>query len=63
MNALQIRNLSKAFGGFKLDNINMDLPAGFILGYIGRNGAGKTTTIKLIMEQLKKDGGDILVFG
>lgn len=63
MNALEIKNLNKKFKGFDLKNINLDLPKGYILGYIGQNGAGKTTTIKLIMNQLKKDSGEIKVFG
>jgi ABC-type multidrug transport system, ATPase component len=62
MNALEINNLSKRFDNFFLDDINLTLPQGYILGYIGRNGAGKTTTIKLILELLKKDNGDIKVF-
>lgn len=63
MNALEIKNLNKSFGTFALENINLTLPKGYILGYIGQNGAGKTTTIKLIMEQLKRNSGEITVFG
>ncbi|OCA96855.1 ABC transporter ATP-binding protein [Clostridium beijerinckii] len=63
MNALEIKNLNKTFDGFELKNINLELPKGYILGYVGQNGAGKTTTIKLIMNQLKKDSGVIKVFG
>ena len=63
MNALEIRNLNKTFKGFSLKNINLELPKGYILGYIGQNGSGKTTTIKLIMNQLKRDSGDIKIFG
>ncbi|GIM29970.1 ABC transporter ATP-binding protein [Clostridium polyendosporum] len=63
MYALEIKNLNKSFGTFNLENINLKLPEGYILGYIGQNGAGKTTTIKLIMEQLKRDSGEIIVFG
>ena len=63
MNALEIKNLSKTFKGFSLKNINLELPKGYILGYIGQNGSGKTTTIKLIMNQLKCDSGEIKIFG
>lgn len=63
MNALEIKNLAKRFSSFELNNISLQLPCGYIMGYIGQNGAGKTTTIKLIMEYLKKDGGEITVFG
>jgi len=36
---------------------------GYIMGFIGPNGSGKSTTIKLILNLLRKDGGDIKVFG
>lgn len=63
MNALEIKNLNKTFNGFSIKDINLELPKGYILGYIGQNGAGKTSTIKLIMNQLKRDSGEIKVFG
>lgn len=63
MYAIEINNLNKSFENFSLKNINLKLPEGYILGYVGQNGAGKTTTIKLIMDQLKRDSGEITVFG
>lgn len=63
MDALEIKNLNKTFDGFNIKNINLSLSKGYILGYIGQNGAGKTTTIKLIMNQIKKDSGEIRIFG
>ena len=63
MNALEIQNLSKSFSGFRLDQLNLTLPAGCILGLIGENGAGKSTTIKLILDILHKDSGTITVMG
>ena len=52
MNALEIRNLTKSYPGFTLDNINLTLPSGCIMGLIGENGAGKSTTIKLILDMI-----------
>ena len=63
MNALEIKNLSKSFSGFCLDNINLTLPSGCIMGLIGENGAGKSTTIKLILDVLHKDSGTITILG
>lgn len=63
MNALEIKDLSKSFTGFKLDNISFTLPNGCILGLVGENGAGKSTTIKLILDMLHKDSGSIQVLG
>ncbi len=63
MNALEIKDLSITFRGFHLDNINLTLPCGCIMGLIGENGAGKTTTIKLILNMLYRNGGTVTVFG
>jgi len=62
-NILEVNNLSKKFKGFHLENVSFSIPCGYIMGFIGPNGAGKTTTIKLIMNLVKKDGGEIRVFG
>jgi len=63
MNALEIRNLTKSYPGFTLDNINLTLPIGCIMGLIGENGAGKSTTIKLILDMIHKDSGRITILG
>lgn len=60
---LEVSNLTKHFKDFSLKNINFKLDKGYIMGFIGPNGAGKSTTIKLIMNLLKKDEGEIKVFG
>lgn len=60
---LEITNVSKKFKGFELNNINITLERGYIMGFIGPNGAGKSSTIKLIMNLIKKDSGAIQVFG
>lgn len=62
-NILEIINLNKSYGNFNLSDVNILLPRGYIMGFIGANGAGKTTTIKLIMNMIKKDSGEIRVFG
>lgn len=63
MNALEIKNLTKTYADFKLDSLNLTLPEGCILGLIGENGAGKSTTIKLILNMIKADSGNIKIFG
>lgn len=60
---LELKNVSKSFQGFELDNISLTLPKGFIMGLVGPNGAGKTTTIQLILNMLEKKSGEILIFG
>lgn len=60
---LKVKNLTKEFKSFKLKDVSFNLEPGYIMGFIGPNGAGKTTTIKLIMNLLKKDSGNIKIFG
>ena len=61
--AIKIINLSKKYSDFCLNNINIDLPKGCIMGFIGENGAGKSTTIKLILDLIHRDNGRITVLG
>lgn len=63
MNALEIKNLTKAYPGFTLENLNLTLPSGCIMGLIGENGAGKSTTVKLILDMIHKDSGTITILG
>ncbi len=63
MNALEIKNLTKHYGDFTLDNLNLTLPSGCIMGLIGENGAGKSTTIKLILDMISRDEGTITLLG
>lgn len=62
-NILEIKSLRKEYDGFTLNDISFELPYGYIMGLIGPNGAGKTTTIKLIMNLLRRNGGEIKIFG
>ncbi|MGN0704119.1 MAG: ABC transporter ATP-binding protein [Lentihominibacter sp.] len=62
-NAIEIRNLTKTFGDFRLDSINLALPSGYIMGLIGENGAGKSTMIKAMLDIIKKDEGEVSFFG
>lgn len=62
-NVLEINNITKDYKKFKIDNISFNLPKGYIMGFIGANGAGKTTIIKLILNMIKRDSGEIKVFG
>lgn len=63
IHAIEVNNLSKKFDRFQLKNIDLTLPKGSIMGFIGENGAGKTTTIKLMLNQLNSDSGSIRILG
>ena len=63
MNALEIKNISKTYKNFKLDDVSFILPCGHIMGLIGENGAGKSTIINCILDIIEKDSGSISVLG
>lgn len=63
INNILVRDLCKQFDEFLLDHVSFQVPKGRIVGFIGENGAGKSTTINLILDELKKDNGQIQIFG
>lgn len=62
MNALELNNVTKKYDKFTLDNVSFKVPQGTIMGFVGENGAGKTTTIKAILDLIRIDGGNILIW-
>lgn len=58
---IQIEHVTKNFGNFKLSDINLSLPAGYICGLIGENGAGKTSLIHLLLGLYRPDDGQIFI--
>ncbi len=64
MSELEVRHLDKTFGQVHaVKNVSFKIPEGAIFGLIGRNGAGKTTTIRMMMDIIGPDSGEILVDG
>ena len=60
--ALEIQNISLKFGKMTiLDNLNLKLNSGQILGLLGPNGVGKTTIFNLIIGLIKPDSGSIKI--
>ncbi len=60
MTVLKLENISKSFGAIQaLDNVNLSLEAGEVLGLMGDNGAGKSTLIKIIAGNFKQSSGTI----
>ncbi|WP_017150848.1 ABC transporter ATP-binding protein [Bacillus bingmayongensis] len=60
---LELKNVCKNYKDFSVKNISFTLPRGYIMGFVGPNGAGKSTTIKMIMNLVKQNSGDITIFG
>lgn len=59
---IAVRNITKRYGDKRVvDSVDLDIPKGKIIAFIGSNGAGKSTLISMISRTLKKDGGDIYI--
>lgn len=62
--AIQTRRLTRQFpGGFGVRELDLHVPVGAIYGFLGPNGAGKTTTVRLLLDLLQPDAGEIELFG
>lgn len=62
-NAIEIKNVTKKYDGFTLDDISFNVPRGSIMGFIGQNGAGKTTTIRSLLNIIPINAGEITLLG
>src|SRR5882724_5872068 len=61
---LMLDRVSKRFAGHTaVDELSLSVPRGVIYGLLGPNGAGKTTTLRMIMDILQPDEGEVRVFG
>lgn len=63
MNAIELKQVKKRYGDFALNDVNICLPQGCVLGLIGENGAGKSTLIRMMCGMCKPDGGEVVVLG
>lgn len=67
--AIRIENLHKYFGWRQkkrvqaVKNLNLEIAAGQVYGFLGPNGAGKTTTIRMLLDLIRPNQGDVYLFG
>ena len=62
--SIEVRNISKQFGSFKvLDDISLEFPAGELVALLGPSGCGKTTLLRVIAGLERADGGQVLLEG
>lgn len=59
MNAIELNHIAKRYGDFALEDVNLTLPQGCVLGLIGENGAGKSTLIRMMLGACRPDGGEV----
>jgi len=64
MSAISLKQVVKTFGEHRaVDDLSFDVPSGAIFGLLGRNGAGKTTTIRMMLDIIRPDAGQVEVLG
>lgn len=63
MEVVVFKGIKKHFDGFELDIPKLGIKRGYITGFIGENGSGKTTTIKLMLDMLIPDAGEVIIGG
>jgi len=64
MPAVEIHNIVKSYGGkVAVSDLSLSVDPGEIFGLIGPNGAGKTSTIRMMMDIIKPDSGEITILG
>lgn len=62
--ALQVKGISKKYANVQaVEDLSFEVKSGEIFGLLGPNGAGKTTSIRMILDIIKPDGGEISVLG
>ena len=62
--AIRLDRVSKRFGGHvAVDDLSLEVPPGSVYGFIGPNGSGKTTTLRMILDIIAPDSGEIEVLG
>jgi len=64
MSFIEVNHVSKTYGDRAVVNdVSFDVGEGEIFGLIGPNGAGKTTTIRIMMDLIKPDSGEVKILG
>jgi ABC-2 type transport system ATP-binding protein len=61
--AVQFAGVTKRYPHFTLDDVDLELSTGSIMGFVGANGAGKSTTIRILMGLIHQDCGTVEVLG
>ena len=60
---IELKNVNKSFDRFNVSDVTLQIKKGFVTGLIGSNGAGKSTLIKIILNLMQPDSGEVRVFG
>ena len=64
MTAVEVNHLFKSYNGKSaVEDLTFSVNSGELLGLIGPNGAGKSTTIKILLDFIKADSGEVRIFG
>ena len=63
MRMFQVVHISKYYDRFRLEDISLEIPKGYIVGVLGENGAGKSVLLKILLGYVKPDQGSLFMNG
>lgn len=63
MNAIEMKNVTKHWPGYTLQDLTWSVPEGMIMGLVGENGAGKSTIMRILLGMIRQDSGTAEVLG
>lgn len=62
-NVIELKNIYKSYKNFQIEDLSLQVKKGFVTGFIGANGAGKSTVMKVMMNLIRPDSGEVKMFG
>src|SRR5215217_2076745 len=60
---ISLREIGKSYGNFELGPVNLNIEAGYVVAVVGSNGGGKSTLIRMLMNLVQPDSGELKLFG
>jgi ABC-2 type transport system ATP-binding protein len=60
---ISLREVQKSYGNFELGPVNLEIEPGYVVAVVGPNGGGKSTLIRMLMNLIQPDSGDLELFG